>query len=84
MTRLATAVVRLLLCLAPAGFRREFGVEIEAHFRRSIEAEQGMGRLRRVARGWWGVIEVAALEWIDPTSGRAARQHQSTRPRRRG
>ncbi|MEM7417873.1 MAG: ABC transporter permease [Gemmatimonadota bacterium] len=71
MTGLAVLVLRLLLYLAPPAFRREFGAEIEGLFRRSIESDRGVAAVRRIARGWWGVVEVAVREWADPTSGRA-------------
>lgn len=71
MTALAVAVLRLLLLLAPRSFRKEFGAEVEGLFRLSIESAHGGVFLRRVVRGWWGVLEVAVLERTDPTSGRA-------------
>lgn len=76
MHTLAQGVYRLLLLLAPPGFRRECGEETRALFARSISRANGGELMRRMVRGWWGLLHVAALEWEEVFFGVPNRKRQ--------
>ncbi len=69
MSTVAALVYRILLLLSPPGFRRECGGAAQALFERSLIGRSGRELMRRVLRGWWGLMQVTAAEWEEQFFG---------------